>query len=177
MSTLRDGSGRPCHKQGHALDIELMVSDIELGNRACTLTFVYDVRPYAALERRFRLMVENSADGITITDQIGRVQYVSPGGARILGFEPEELDRPRRQRRPSIPTICAQRSWPEPGEDRAQHDAVDAQGRQVAVDRGVHDEPHARSVDRRVRLELSRRHRASRGERAAAAQSRRTFAR
>jgi PAS domain S-box-containing protein len=114
MSSLRDGSGRPRHKDGRPLDIELMVSDIEIGNRACTLTFVYDVRPYAALERRFRRMVENSADGITITDQNGRVQYVSPGGARILGFDAD--DRIGHNSTSTVhPEDLRTAVWPEPG--------------------------------------------------------------
>jgi PAS domain S-box-containing protein len=88
---LRDAAGQPCTKQGTPLELELMVSELELAGRAYTLTFVYDVRPYEALERRFRLMVEKSIDGIALTDPTGRVQYVSPGGARILGLEPSEL--------------------------------------------------------------------------------------
>jgi two-component system cell cycle sensor histidine kinase/response regulator CckA len=90
IAELRDVSGRPCDKAGKPLEIELMASDIDLGGRACTLTFVYDVRPYAELERRFRLMVENSADGIQLTDPAGRTQYLSPGGARLLGYDSAE---------------------------------------------------------------------------------------
>jgi two-component system, cell cycle sensor histidine kinase and response regulator CckA len=91
MAGIRDASGRPCHKNGQALDVELMASELDLGNRACTLTFVYDIRPYAALERRFRLMVENSVDGISLSDPTGLLQYVSPGGARMVGREPAEM--------------------------------------------------------------------------------------
>ena len=91
VSKRRDATGRPCDKSGRVLEIELMASDIDLGNRACTLTFVYDVRPYASLERRFRLLVENSADGIQLADVRGIVQYMSPGGARILGYTVDQM--------------------------------------------------------------------------------------
>jgi PAS domain S-box-containing protein len=91
LASLRDAGGRPCNKHGDTLDIELTTSDIDLGNRACTLTFVYEVRPFAELERRFRLMVENSADGISVSGPTGLLLYVSPGGARMVGVEPADL--------------------------------------------------------------------------------------
>jgi len=42
-------------------------------------------------ERRFRSMVENGSDIITILDADGTRRYVSPTSKRILGYEPEEL--------------------------------------------------------------------------------------
>jgi diguanylate cyclase (GGDEF)-like protein/PAS domain S-box-containing protein len=41
-------------------------------------------------ERRFRSLVQNSDDIITIIDATGRFAYVSPGAQRILGHEPAE---------------------------------------------------------------------------------------
>lgn len=115
MAALRDASGRPCHRDGHALDVELTSSNLDLGKRACTLTFVYDVRPYAALERRFRLMVENSVDGISLSDASGRVQYVSPGGARMVGRQPTEMVG-FAGGTVVHPEDLAKALWPEPGE-------------------------------------------------------------
>src|SRR5262245_6395544 len=37
-------------------------------------------------ERRFRALIENSADGIVLTDAEGRLIYGSPGARRILGY-------------------------------------------------------------------------------------------
>ncbi|MEO8553129.1 MAG: PAS domain S-box protein, partial [Kofleriaceae bacterium] len=71
--------------------IELTPTEIELDGVAHVLTFVYDIRPYQTLERRFRLLVEKSADGIVLTDALGRITYTSPGADRLLGMLPGEL--------------------------------------------------------------------------------------
>lgn len=42
-------------------------------------------------ETRFRSLVENISDVITITDEAGRYQYVSPSVERALGYEPREF--------------------------------------------------------------------------------------
>jgi PAS domain S-box-containing protein len=39
----------------------------------------------------FRLLVEHSKDGLSITDENGSTTYVSPGTEAILGYTPEEL--------------------------------------------------------------------------------------
>ncbi|MBV5297078.1 MAG: PAS domain S-box protein [Rhodoferax sp.] len=45
-------------------------------------------------EQKFRLMAENTSDGITIFDQHGHIQYVSPSAIKQLGYpEQEELAR------------------------------------------------------------------------------------
>jgi diguanylate cyclase (GGDEF)-like protein/PAS domain S-box-containing protein len=41
-------------------------------------------------ERRFRSLVQNSDDIITIVDAAGRFAYVSPGAHRVLGHDPDE---------------------------------------------------------------------------------------
>ncbi len=40
-----------------------------------------------ALESRFRALVENSSDGIALTDSSGMLTYVSPSGKRMLGLD------------------------------------------------------------------------------------------
>jgi PAS domain S-box-containing protein len=42
-------------------------------------------------ERRFRSLIENGSDIITIIGGDGRIRYNSPSVRRVLGFEPEEL--------------------------------------------------------------------------------------
>jgi diguanylate cyclase (GGDEF)-like protein/PAS domain S-box-containing protein len=42
-------------------------------------------------ERRFRSLVQNSSDVVTITDPGGTITYISPGVRRLLGHEPEAL--------------------------------------------------------------------------------------
>jgi len=48
-------------------------------------------RARRANEQRFQALIENSADGIGVVGQDGRVSYVSPASLRILGFTPAEL--------------------------------------------------------------------------------------
>ncbi len=41
-------------------------------------------------EKRFRALIENSADAISLTDANGIIAYVSPSMTRVLGYLPEE---------------------------------------------------------------------------------------
>ncbi|MHB8895525.1 MAG: sensor histidine kinase [Candidatus Geothermincolia bacterium] len=43
-------------------------------------------------ELHFRSLIENASDVIVVVDHLGRIEYVSPAIARVLGFEPRELD-------------------------------------------------------------------------------------
>ncbi|MEU4562687.1 EAL domain-containing protein [Actinoplanes sp. NPDC023936] len=42
-------------------------------------------------EARFRLLVQNSTDMVTITDPAGRLTYVSPAARRMLGTDPDDM--------------------------------------------------------------------------------------
>ncbi len=44
-----------------------------------------------ASEARFRSLVQNSSDMITVVDPEGVVRYQSPASARVLGWQPEEI--------------------------------------------------------------------------------------
>ena len=44
-----------------------------------------------AAEERYRLLVENAADVVAVTDRGGRVTFASPSVGRVLGFSPEEI--------------------------------------------------------------------------------------
>jgi PAS domain S-box-containing protein len=48
-------------------------------------------RTLRASEERFRTLVENTSDGILVLDGQGRIAYVTPPGARILGYPAEEV--------------------------------------------------------------------------------------
>jgi len=45
-----------------------------------------------ASEERFRALVENSADGVTLLDVTGTVLYASPAVTRVLGWEATEIE-------------------------------------------------------------------------------------
>ncbi|MEU4690665.1 EAL domain-containing protein [Actinoplanes sp. NPDC023714] len=42
-------------------------------------------------EKRFRLLVQNSTDMVTITDASGMLTYVSPASLRVLGTDPDDM--------------------------------------------------------------------------------------
>src|SRR5205085_12259846 len=42
-------------------------------------------------EKRFRILIENNADAIALTDANGIVTYANPSTRRVLGYLPEEL--------------------------------------------------------------------------------------
>ena len=48
-------------------------------------------RFYYRSETRFRALVENSSDAISVCDARGNLFYASPSNARVLGYEPEDL--------------------------------------------------------------------------------------
>jgi diguanylate cyclase (GGDEF)-like protein/PAS domain S-box-containing protein len=43
-------------------------------------------------EARFRALVQNSSDFITVLDPDGRVQYMSPAGTRVMGYTQDDLE-------------------------------------------------------------------------------------
>ena len=45
----------------------------------------------ASAEARFQRLIENSADGISVTDESEAIVYISPAIEKILGYRPEEV--------------------------------------------------------------------------------------
>ncbi|MBK9441429.1 MAG: PAS domain S-box protein [Comamonadaceae bacterium] len=88
-------------RNGEEFPIALSILPFKTGDGYRFTAFVDDIserkRVTAALqesEQKFRLIAENTSDGITIFDKNGHVQYVSPAVMRQLGStEQEELAR------------------------------------------------------------------------------------
>lgn len=78
-------------KAGKALDVSLDIASLVFRGRSAALVMVTDVTGVSDIERRFRLMVEHSTDGISLTSAQNLVEYVSPGGARTLGYDDASL--------------------------------------------------------------------------------------
>ncbi len=112
---LRDEMGKPRSKDGSVLELELVSNPIELEGRACLLTFIHDIRPNAALERRFALLSEHATEGVTLTDTVGVTRYVSKSAERILGFAPGETIGTRGMGR-IHPDDLRKLTLPKPGE-------------------------------------------------------------
>lgn len=49
------------------------------------------IRTSQEIEERFRALIENSSDVITILEKDGTIKYASPSIKRLLGYKPEEL--------------------------------------------------------------------------------------
>lgn len=90
---------RLLRKDGHLRYVEMHGRTIEHDGRPALLGALIDVTDRVlaqiALERneaRFRALVHNSAEVITLLDPDGTVQYQSPSITRILGYTPDELE-------------------------------------------------------------------------------------
>jgi PAS domain S-box-containing protein len=84
-------------KDGALVDVEVISHETFFLGRPARLVLANDVteqlQAEAALatsELRFRSLIENSADGITVVSYQGTVTYVSPSIERLLGYTPSE---------------------------------------------------------------------------------------
>ena len=78
-------------RDGRVFEAEMTIARIEFRGRAAALVIIVDVTEIAETDRRLRLLVEHSADGISLCDEHGAIRYMSPGAERILGLAPGEL--------------------------------------------------------------------------------------
>ena len=88
---------RVVRKDGTFVDVEAHSQPVELSGGTALLGFQIDVtdrvRAEETLRRseaRFRSMIENASDAITILDASGTVLYASPSYERVLGLPAEE---------------------------------------------------------------------------------------
>jgi PAS domain S-box-containing protein len=84
---------RLLHKDGHEVLIELLGSLIydEQGNFVGSQGSFRDISERKQIEQRYKLLAENAADIIFLTDTQAIITYISPAVRDILGYEPEEL--------------------------------------------------------------------------------------
>lgn len=78
-------------KEGRVIDVEIAISRITFAGRPASLARVTERTPIHEAERRFRLMVKHSADGISVFDENGIIRYLSPGAERMLGHASTDL--------------------------------------------------------------------------------------
>ena len=78
-------------KAGEQFDVELEVVGVTYHDRQCALVRVDDLTTRSKAELRFKLLVEMSSDGLAIIGADRTMQYISPGGERILGVRSEDV--------------------------------------------------------------------------------------
>lgn len=74
-------------KSGKILDVSLDIASVDFRGRAAGIVMITNITGVHDVERRIRLMVEHSTDGISLTRADHIVEYVSPGGLRLLGYD------------------------------------------------------------------------------------------
>ncbi len=87
-------------KSGRMVDVLMFTVVVELAGERCLLVMMEEIterkraeEALRASERRFRTLIENSADAIALFAPDGRILYASPSTPRVIGYAPEELVR------------------------------------------------------------------------------------
>ena len=83
--------GRHWKKNGDTMEVHLEISSCTWQGKEAGFAIVTNVTGIEDMERRLRLLVEHSTEGIALTSGDGVAEYVSPGGARLLGYTPQEM--------------------------------------------------------------------------------------
>ena len=107
-------SSRHRRKDGRVFEVKLQIARISLAGRRASVVIVNDVTGIADAERRYRALVEHWVEGISVTGADGTLEYISPGGQRLLGYRAEDLVG-----KPAVATTHPDDNpgaWPGPGE-------------------------------------------------------------
>ncbi|GGR19574.1 PAS domain-containing protein [Deinococcus ruber] len=98
QQTLRDRQVTLCRRSGELFEALVTYERLEINALPCLLAITQDIseRQQAEAqvrqaERRFRGLVQNSADMFTVLDEEGHYVYVSPAVKRLYNVEPEEV--------------------------------------------------------------------------------------
>ena len=89
---------RGLKKDGTPVDLELSVSRVSLGHEPLYTFILRDITVRKRLEEQERqihllkqTILNAAADGIVGVDRAGRVTFINPAAATMLGFSPEEI--------------------------------------------------------------------------------------
>jgi len=153
---------RGLHKDGTKILLEMSLCSVDVQDGPLVCGVLRKIaspkaseHPSRDVEQRFRLMVENSHDILTIRDADARVRYISPSIQRIMGYRQEaiigstgfELIHP--EDRSNVETALTE-FWKNPGaRDSIQYRARHANGSWVSLEVVAYnllDHPEIRGV-------------------------------
>jgi PAS domain S-box-containing protein len=175
---------------GTEFPVELSITTVQLDRKRLFTAYLRDIterkQAEEALrksEERFRALVENSSDGVSLLDRGGAIQYSSPSSQRVLGWSPEarrgrpifEIVHPEEieRARAFFAQCLARRGVPVTTELRGLHQ--DGGWRQVEIVAANHlDDPAVGAVVMNYR-DVTQRRRAEESVREAARQFRAVF--
>jgi len=83
--TTVSANGDRCH-------LDVMATALSNDEYVGTLFVLRDITERRRRERRFRKLIENSSDLITVIDEDGTIAYQSPSIERLLGYDPDDLE-------------------------------------------------------------------------------------
>ena len=88
---LLDGELRRLTVAKHGWTVDATVSSVADGRTDGAVLMLRDVTDQRRTEKRFRALIENVSDVITVVDEAGVVTYVSPSVQAALGYRPGDL--------------------------------------------------------------------------------------
>lgn len=98
QESLNQSNSRHLKKNGEVINVELRSNNIEFSGHRARVVLSTDVtnrlnseKVILSSEKRFRTLVQEGGDLITILDPKGNFLYASPNHETILGYKPEQL--------------------------------------------------------------------------------------
>jgi PAS domain S-box-containing protein len=97
-SSYQRGNFRHIKKNGEVIDVQIESNEIEFEGKQARLVLSIDItdrirseKALKASEKRFKSLIQEGADLITILSAEGEFKYASPNHFTVLGYKPEEM--------------------------------------------------------------------------------------
>ncbi len=82
---------RHMSRDGRVFDVEIDIRRVMFDGVPCSLAVILEVSSASETERRARMLIETSGDGLAVVAAEGHFAFINPAGERILGYGPGEL--------------------------------------------------------------------------------------